>query len=464
MAFLRVSKYLKTGCSWLSRKWLRLTIQVRGEKIMALRTLYGYYLPNGYVIGLPEYKFPEDCNPGAPGYFTLLHEYVHYLQDMTTLTGMRRAAAMLGIAQHISIILAKSDEPTLPYNAPGNVSSDPVKKTEIAEAQQYVRQMADCLRKMDGLDKHDAQGACELLDVQPYELVIQQGPNTERLKGIEVSFRESGAPTDKVAFGLIALQEGMAALAEKINGSDIRGLAWWPYHVSSSVAAHCCPGISDTAVLIASDVALNHSDAAWCFVELCTLLRTKNAGQGTMAQISQICWSYVNNDFPVQDEINRVVGFLRDIEWGVQMRENQKCDYPHKPFEWATDLMLAAAERRRQNPSFFMAAILPNANFKPEDLKEYGAPLIIDSRYLPASNLESEDPITHAMFHSGMRALVLSAMTESTVPCELTYCCPLVTRECWTKPWVKALQERTCPTGLAGVLLAMNQKISRHYS
>jgi len=185
---------------------------------------------------------------------TLYHEYVHFVQDITTLYGLGNIAQLVDLQAHL-IGRAKEGQ--------NNTFQVPM---EIAEGSDLWKRLM-LFDIYEGDKVQQIEGISEILDVRecPVEGILDDG----HICSIMVSYKDLYGRAAELEFGAHCINEGMAHLIQDCLSDDVEA-NYFPYQIAHRVCAHLYPALAvdKRNVVYLCDIALNTSHPAKFFVDM----------------------------------------------------------------------------------------------------------------------------------------------------------------------------------------------------
>lgn len=234
------------------------------------------YLPESMLITIgPDLRILDDHGsvipfPSAQAFAVFFHEYVHYLHNISTASGIAAFVNTVDLWQRFRHTIKNDGE------SAGSVSCTPEEESHLRDLSQYLnrarQQSAVSLRQIITVDSGTVHsisleddvtaGAEVLLSVVKCEVeLVDRGGKVERLVA---------------KIGTLELLEGAAWLLEKKmveavgQGCSAALPSFFPYRIAQAVFEFRFPGIGDDAALACILAALQSSNAPEAFYQLLT--------------------------------------------------------------------------------------------------------------------------------------------------------------------------------------------------
>lgn len=221
-------------------------------------TLLGSYLPSFFLIELCTDEKLENLDILSDRTkSTLYHEYIHFMQDLTTTFGLTNTISNVNVQKAINGIIRETtnDEFKIPISYESNTDVD---------SYSNLNQMffGDTESKFS-----------EYSFITSIELV-ENGiiPNFEDKPYVEIKFVTNGIK-GSFALGAIAIMESMAYLIERNLYNDVQP-PFFPYSVVEQIVNHIYPELTgDVNLIMLCDYSLNTPDPGRFFIDYLNLIK-----------------------------------------------------------------------------------------------------------------------------------------------------------------------------------------------
>ncbi|MDF3026327.1 MAG: hypothetical protein K0S23_634 [Fluviicola sp.] len=213
----------------------------------------GFYEPNWffmYVSGIPadlKLDFDRFSNKQNGLY---LHEYGHYLQNITTLSGVLNAIEYYEFTHNIRVRSEKLDTINLPF-------------TNKSIRSEYEQKRLNRFKLFRG-DYYDVLG---ITDYDYFEVSTHYELETKGTR--KLSFYKNSTLLKRYNFGNLAVKEGMSRALQIVFDKE-PGHPFYPYKMVQCVVDKYCPKLSNNPIEIAAlcSLALNFENAGHHFFRL----------------------------------------------------------------------------------------------------------------------------------------------------------------------------------------------------
>ena len=221
-------------------------------------TTLGFYEPavfHLHTIGNGQLKRMEDWTLLQKS--TFLHEYVHFLQDITTIQGLNNMFIIGEYLRYVTKFVKQHKNadihlPVDPLSADNNVDQNWL-------ARKYTMGINNSVEKILSYKK-----------VQVLTLIDSNNGKKKPVNGVLVRCLDGNLQQGDILLGTLQMMEGMAKLIqEDIYPTPVRYSPYNPYYIARDVADMIIPGLSSKShALIALFVlALQRSNPGYDFVE-----------------------------------------------------------------------------------------------------------------------------------------------------------------------------------------------------
>lgn len=421
----------------------------------------GTYSPSFFTIRIPNNENYEDLLKGkmsnqAEAYF--LHEYIHFLQDLTTIPGL----------SNIGIVVDYMKWAT--HQGKDGKLIVPAKPTREDGYNLWNNQMMNEARVGQGTIKEVVK---EITNLKLNDSVVCVNKDQHTCLNAIVTFKDSKDNDRKYFIGEFAISESMAYTIEQIiypnalpNGSDC------PYSIVRLVCDKYLPGLSDDVIKIIAicDACLMYSFPGRIFVMAIELLKTLNYKQLSPEQIFEVI---TQDEKILATEHNKSQGIsINDhLKKYSQFAAKQLSDYfttsnYDKEKCYSILMLYEALEIRMQYPYFFLdiargSTICENNLFK-RILGEIGCPVILNKtedltsifgRIAFLDQNETYDPSCFWVINQMYKILRYGCQQNNTYKCEMIDWCKksfllkkvkdLTTEgdNCFYSPWLRVSNE-----------------------
>lgn len=360
---------------------------------------------------------------------TFVHEYLHFLQDVTTVTGLARFVSMSKLIQTcIYEVYQSKGSLELPYS----LSKSSVKNADAeADIQEFYL----------GSDKHLKIHHIDSIQVERESLLDTWIPFSEGIHSVNLYFDEKSEP---YVFGSTCIRESISYLIEYLKfGAKIRTKEL-PYNSCELVCEHLYPelaGRKEVIVLLAEH-SLMHYHSGRMFFELLQKMKQSEAANLSLAEIGKICLegtAHLNVDFNnACQEIEGAVDFLYPLGTPFLQANN----YLKRLIRGGINY-----KKRYGLPmSLFLTLDQNNANHYLRTLvREIGLPLIVNDKH---ETFSLEADLSYFLVPIALYQLFFCLKPPK---CYLYPYCETAKHPCLDKllcfesPWKQVEKDRLCP-------------------
>lgn len=415
-----------------------------------------YYRPSFFnmkVDVLVELDDLKEIPEGTMGLY--FHEYIHYLQDISTVYGLMNMstinyyiqACAHDIYQHKDRkefevpILLENIRPTTDDNDYG-VSNFNLRKVYMGSS---IRNKS---RAIDNFN---------------YEVSSYEYEETKFIDVVKISFYDIDlAKIVELEFGGVHVCEGMAYLCEQCYYKDILPIApEYPYLIVQKLAETIFPEILEFPILIIAlcDISLMTFHPGLSYVRLLTFIKEElvvDKEDFNIDKFYEECMAYVKGshpDFAVLAEIVR-----------QQISKNFNADYYENTQNWIDIIFSRITKLRTGIPPFMIDLIRygePRENILfGAVLNQVGSPLVIDGDNNGTITLPKGYKPTSLNFNPGIFMAIGQILkifsSDKPSQCELKGFCEKsaksdpnlkINDNCDVAPWKKAKEDHLCPVG-----------------
>lgn len=371
---------------------------------------------------------------------TALHEYIHYLQDITTTRGL---TSIVNKAQKLQLIFsyAKDENYTfdIPYRSIENMN-------KIAEYNAQFEKIlnGDCMRYNKSSKKYEAFKVHhidkiieEKDDIQLiYEEYIDDGRNITQGYIVIYFDGSEDRKSKRYVFGSDCVAESMAYLCEHIFYNSEERHNEFPYNACEMVCEYVFPEIlnNKAAIVALCEVSLMNENSGGMFFSLLNFIKFEDVDYNNLEQLKDSIFSYVEHNF------NEMEKKLEMLEESISFL------YPFQNMDtYYMDKIMNGINYRKKSPLFISKLIeKKDKNELYRIFNELGFPIMITSKNEVYSNIPES-------FHI---LSVLSAYELFTTNAEECFLCDICEKQknniykkeiCRKTPWKKTENSELCP-------------------
>lgn len=403
-----------------------------GEKSSKYKTNHFHMFVDDEV-SIPDVDKMTD---GAFG--TLIHEYVHYIQHITTLFGIRTCSMFHKISILYRAYISEHDRIELPL--------------DLCTKDEYIKHYLEYYKNVSGTKSFGCN--VDAVDISPND-IEEAKKNRTAVKIACYDFANNAIYEDKVYFGYICIMESMAHCIQHLFCNDLNH-APIPYCSAELILKEIYPQISTDNRLIASICycALHWDNPGVGFFEVVEILRHNPEWNGIQL------YQHIAQDYSVRykgkpmPRYRLVQEFLNDFKLYLKQLLGVELDYYKK-------VMDSCAIEGGTSTSVLLDAIY---NIPLDDKREffktlanqYGYPLIDANNVTVLPNNGFDDKHSKPYIETAVLfgwELLLSRFMENggKRECDRLPICMkgiysnpncVVSQECSTAPWLK---KEACP-------------------
>lgn len=360
------------------------------EQGLQFSEIAGYYQPSFFRMHIDidkKIERIEDLN--VNDFSTLMHEYVHFIQDITTIYGLGNIYNSVQYIKYATNIIYQSGET---FNVPIKPDNENQNGSLINFANYLQGKTEGDYKKYNG----------QLFKIEKKNIPLNKHLNIKSLPTYNLKINDKGAITYR--FGAICIMESMAYLLEEcLSGVDAR-LPDYPYNSAKQVSAYYYKKFSSNKLrlLALCDISLNSSNPANTFIEL--LNRWKKMKY--LPNNARDLYDYIYNEYPFllsresplgitkqkvryENQFNEYVKLARESlhDYFVNEKTDENNEFTRAVLlinQWIDEIMNSASKWRKHHPHF----IIDIAEGGTKDRKaiselfnEFGLPFCTNANY-----------------------------------------------------------------------------------
>lgn len=413
---------------------------------MLKNTILGSYMPAFFRMEI-NFPFPDGklCkNISEKDSSVFIHEYIHFLQDITTFTGLNNAYVFSEIMHSaVNYIYANNKGP-------------------IEIPLEYEKYDSVNLKANIFLQTHTRGSLCDINTLFIKRIIINSvsvptnSIGLTKITNVKIE-RVGGEP---IIFGSRAIMESMAYLVEKKITRGSVSAPEYPYHAAELIADHLYPdfGNDPLKIIALCDVSLQFSEPGKIFVQLLQEFKKSNFLPNAPYEI--IDYLSTKN---ISKGLNTVTSFRNAFnEIGKVTKERLKLymNAPQfSPFQEVIDTLIDFGLSKRLNNYYYMLGIANGGYYSEnqlmlEAMESIGTPIIFDSN----NNTWIIYPRDHSPqnywieYFSAIEELY-NCLIEGHDCCNLFPWCEKspdtdVDERCFFEPWSHVEDAKLCPFAL----------------
>lgn len=393
---------------------------------------------------------------------TYYHEYLHYVQDVTTCSGLSKIwRAFDCLRQLISSIQPDNiNDVEVPMNGPTAVEQ--IRHLDFLEALRGSGQIAGL-----SMEEADTYHIIEVLEEHNPMILEYYTRSTAMAIKLRLQNGDPTAREKRFTFGEAAVSETMAYLVERKFFPGLPRLPRYPYKVASDLVHHLYSQLeaSDEIILALCDASLMYNMPGWAFVKI-------------IQEMAKVEYLPTNG----RDVTDFSYAFYERIQWdhfaysrvAVQsIQEITNALYGHEFYTATKELLQASVERgrilREENPYFLIEIFNRDSALNIEFYKTYnflGGPLSINNNggrwvRVPRGLERLQETADPAHFRVAWQ--LSKFLLEGEMPCSLIQTCRasqnrVVDDRCENRPWQRANEALGCPYAAAWTLYGLKKK------
>ncbi len=404
------------------------------------KTLGLYYHSIFYMVidkqfnGVTVYDCPE-----------LIHEYVHYIQDLSTTYGLNKVNYLMKMITYYFYIAQNSEEIKVP----------------VIDNSEYIIEVEDYFFLLDG--------DIELTKYEPDIKIISYDLTNhlfEKLKIEVCSCILKFSDNKTYNFGARTINEGMAYLIEK-NFYNNRNAPIIPYHICVMLADYIYKdnNLSDLDILALCDVSLMYSHPHTTYICILNLMNQEKKHFSNSKEI----YTYVLERVIFQENKD-LMDLLTDSHKLAQDAFSCLFDEKDESYIWLSSVFSAALNLRKKSFSFILEYI-ENGN-KIEFFQLFqilGTPLIFNSSNeafeIRSTLLQERNPSILMAYFEIYRIFRgrYSEIKNRINICSLIEFCKNnseynVNSKCYVNPWERTISDELCPFSAVMSKRSINNK------
>lgn len=400
----------------------------------------GFYLPAFFYMEIDTFEPLDDLNKlSDDALSTLFHEYVHYLQDITSLYGLINICHIVDIQKTINHQILNEDDTNIPV--PVIISNDEVAGINIDLFSLYH---GDYDLDIPGIQKIEA------VTLEPNELIA----GFEKVPGVVVRYKDGKGDRGYFNFGAACVMESMAYLIQDYMFDEVRP-PYFPYKTAKDVCEFLYPELAadQLSLILICDIAYNSSHPGNFFYDFVCKTKELGIGPGNYTGLYDLL-----EDFKFTD-INQKQWSIYDIyKDKASLAERQLKDYftvdLFKEIKlWFEQIIRLGTDFRVKNIGFWIDVL--NFPTKIERRNAFGLLTQFFGFPLMTNNLR-DYYFQHSSVHPE-RIAALKAVNEinmilfySQEGCKMKDFCSRgkdITSALCDRPWLRSKEDQLCPFG-----------------
>ncbi len=410
-----------------------------------LFTNRGKYVPSFFMMKIDSEHFGNEMTDRETSLF--VHEYVHFLQSITTVKGLERITSDFGMLGRIVEYIRNQGKQNVlvPFNK--DVLNELTKNNERIDTNAWGELRADSIA--DKIQIKDV-----FVDKKTFDI-----DGVIFMDTVTLTFIDAEGEEGLCTFGARDLYEGMAYLIEQLITKDYEHSPDCPYSTAKMVAEYYYPELAkDPKNIIAlCDNALMFTNPGVEYVRMIQYMKEISFLPQSPDEIYvfiELNWEVYDIDRPAKtlDTFILKVREAREILQGC-LSNDAYFDSYHR---WVDFILDFAIYLRTFNPLFWLH-IVDNGNIRDNAyfytiLKMIGTPLVENKKheYFMANTIR-EDIDTYCLSYFKVFYQLYELLVEGTLMCKLLpwcsnpQCGTNPDKSCWDEPWNHCEEKDLCP-------------------
>ncbi len=373
------------------------------------------------------------------------HEYIHFLQDVTTSDGLANAAMVVNFVRY-AVASLKSPTATLPLQVPA---------TAVIAPGQALRQ----LYLGDGIHLKAQPKVRRIVSAQHLKSGIEL-PDGRKPRRIEVTF----ASGEVHHFGANWLNESMAYIAESMAYPGGGVPAEVAYTAAELLAEHLYPTLgaqSQENILALCDASLLFYHPGQAFYMVLRKMRADKWMPKRPEEVYEFARTALKFKFEGVTSATELLQFSG--ERAIEMLSDYfTSDTFAANAAWVREVILRAEKLRQEQPFFILQLVrdgpIARNPFFTFLLNWLGSPLTTnedgESSIIPMSGFEAVKDVHQDLFTAIRQVMLLCAIGKSKKACTMRWHCQKTCQEkgiedytddrCDTAPWERSKDDERC--------------------
>ena len=403
----------------------------------------GYYTPSFYrlvVNAIYDLADLDELENERLPFSTFFHEYLHFLQDISTSFGLMNGMIILNEVKYFNAY-AINQKGSFDIPIPLNNNPD----VEISRQMRIVYMgsvIGDNLDKVQFVRKVESN-------------VVLPAPFNKKLEKVVVGFRKTDGSIKEVDFGGLALVESMAHIAQthfypEVNHDSI------PYKLAQLVANHIYPEFAKNNLYVFAlcDACLLTFHPGLTFYEFLHGIKNDSKIPHSEEEVYEMFFSTVSGNG--KSILNLFCESSDQAQ--IEFTHYFTTDLYNNEKDWIVSILERAKQFRLKNPSFLLELLKQekaNSYYFKQIIRELGSPLIQNI------NTNTHIFIPQGFDHIPIRVDIFSAIGEifkvfDSGKCEcalINYCRNsengnITDERCKSEPWTRSRDVQLCGFGI----------------
>jgi hypothetical protein len=420
-----------------------------------LSSSLGFYTPTFFRIHLDTDIRPGDFRQySAENAAIFLHEYIHFLQDLTTIYGLMNISFIVDYIKTVNVNQRKLNNRNLQI---------PYLLTPDKDGVTYYN--SELQKIYYGTTDSIAFNVNELVvsEKDVPVLTAENSITTKKVPQYQLVGRDDYDEAKVYYFGSHSILESMAFLIERsVMGAVLPQPPMLPYTAASIVGDKLLPGLSNYPLSLVAicDVALMNFHPADAFVKCVNFIKDENISLADHHKLHQIIYSAQGGVFLGFDQTPDLFNYM-SVSSAGQISSYFTTDVYGQNKIWFDHLFTSAAILRRKYPNLFLliAEGGPLADNKPfhHVYSKLGLPMTTNSRHhatfapvIPGSSIRPDmlwaiEQIFRLYLNSAKSQLCrCNLITWCQESCEHQQIPDYTDQRCWDAPWLRVNDIELC--------------------
>lgn len=402
----------------------------------------GFYEPGFLHLNLNTDQSLENLNEliktDKKLFSTFLHEYIHFLQEVTTTTGLTHAAFYINLIKDVNHTIINDGKPE--FTVPFEFTNEYNALTQIALKKIYHGQNVEIL-----YSKYDYY-------IEETENLSDKDGKILNVKKYKVFYYDSYRNHKSFYFGSLCLKEFIAHSIQSKFFSEIQHPDI-PYLIAGLILEKECPALSEEFRIAICDACLMSYHPAQIFFSTIERLKKEVSMPISIEEIYKytLDLQFSGNGLNITPEQL----FYNAKEMVENHYENALQAEIFAPnLKWIKHILEEGNKLRIDDPAFIMKLLDDNGN--PTDLfrdvfQKLGTPYLTnnlsDGKFIPPRSLAGQplQPYQLLVFKQILQTFAGEKRCSLFNLCDKPESDVITNSHCLNSPWKRATEERLCP-------------------
>lgn len=412
----------------------------------------GFYIPSFFHMHIAtDNKLFVLDDLSKSDFSTFVHEYIHFIQDITTIYGLNNIHVM---AEYMRDCVNRITQ------TPNSQFKTPILPNPDNENFVYLNKYIQTLTYGDSSVVFDV---LDIISIDEFNDAFSEIPNTppqlNTIKSICLKYESRGG-TGFYTFGALCIMESMAYLIEQVSCQNYVESPSFPYNSAQLVVDKIYPrfGLDKLNIIALCDISLNLSNPGKIFLEILNDWKLRD----TLPISPEVLYDeYYDKEMSINNS-ERVNWESIFISQSKNCKEQLFRYFNHEHFDpikkWISHIF-DISQKYRINNKYFILDIAKQNQIRTNRsfinlYKELGTPLMSNNNseyyfYDPSINMAGKPPAEIGYF---LAINQIFEVFQGKVSCELTSFCSqklsntTPDNRCSSKPWTRCNpDENLCP-------------------